>query len=173
MVWLGVLGKRSVSTEFLQELGWNNCICVWPTFFAFVVMDKYSTGLLALSLLHCTVCLSFFSKNLTLRGLEIAPIQMLKKPVPFRRNFSDVTEVNLLNTFSPSLELYEKTRAFFTCGQIVNMVSELKSVICIVNDGKSWSSFMGRGDINSALDQNKPEHKQMSSLSPQYKIFPM
>lgn len=136
-------------------------------------MDKYSTGLLALSLLHYTVCLSFSSKNLTLRGLEIASIQMLKKAVPFRRNFSDGAEVNLLNTLSPSLELNEKPRAFFTCGQIVNMVSELKSVICIVNDGKSWPSFMGRGDINSALDQNEPEHKHMSSLSPQYKIFPM
>lgn len=49
---------------------------------------------------------------------------------------------------------------FFTCGQIVNMVSELKSVICVVNDGKSWSSLIyGGGDINSALDQNRLGHK--------------
>lgn len=103
----------------------------------------------------------------------MASIQMQKKAVPFRKNFSDMAEVNLLNAFFPSLELNEKLRAFFTCGQIVNMVSELKSVICIVNDGKSWSSLIYGGDINSALDQNKLGHRQMASLSHQYKMFPM
>lgn len=62
--------------------------------------------------------------------------------MPFVKNFSDVAGVNLLNAFSPSLKLNEQLRAFFTCEQIVNMVSELKSVICLVNDGKSWSSLI-------------------------------
>lgn len=100
----------------------------------------------------------------------MASTQMQKKVVPFIKNFSDVAGVNLLNAFSPCLELNEQCRAFFTCGQVVNMVSELKSVICIVNDGELWSSLIYRGVINNVSDQNKLGHRQMYS---QYKMFPV
>ena len=44
---------------------------------------------------------------------------------------------------------------FYTCGQIVNTVSELKSIICIVYDDKhSPHLFLGK-DIITVSDQNK------------------
>ena len=62
---------------------------------------------------------------------------MQEKAVHISKIFSEVVKANLLNASSLCLELNEQSRTFFACGQVANTVFELKSVICLVNHGKS------------------------------------
>lgn len=106
------MGKGQGAQSFCRNWAENLHLCL-THLFAFVITDSCSTGDLTLFLLHRMACLPFSSKSLTLLGPEIASIQMQKKAVPFRKNFSDVAGVNLLNVFSSSLEFNEKPRVFF------------------------------------------------------------
>lgn len=57
--------------------------------------------------------------------------------MPISKIFSEVAKANLLDASSLCLELNEQPRTFFACGQVADTVFELKSVICLVNHGKS------------------------------------